>query len=76
MIDRALQIEDDGRYGLIAGNGRFPFLVLEGARREGIEPLEPDGNEGWFSGPERTLRVGFDEHDPHEVMYVEYEGSL
>lgn len=23
------------RYGLIAGNGRFPFLVLEGARREG-----------------------------------------
>ena len=25
------------RYGLIAGNGRFPFFVLEGARREGIE---------------------------------------
>ncbi|MBO0722739.1 MAG: UDP-2,3-diacylglucosamine diphosphatase LpxI [Blastocatellia bacterium] len=25
------------RYGLIAGNGRFPFLVLEGARAEGIE---------------------------------------
>ena len=25
------------RYGLIAGNGRFPFLVLEGARREGVE---------------------------------------
>jgi UDP-2,3-diacylglucosamine hydrolase len=25
------------KYGLIAGNGRFPFLVLEGARREGIE---------------------------------------
>ena len=24
------------RYGLIAGNGRFPFLVLEGARREGV----------------------------------------
>jgi DUF1009 family protein len=23
------------RYGLIAGNGRFPFLVLEGARRSG-----------------------------------------
>src|SRR5688572_22958390 len=23
------------RYGLIAGNGRFPFLVLEGARRAG-----------------------------------------
>ncbi len=25
------------RYGLIAGNGRFPFLVLEGARRDGVE---------------------------------------
>jgi hypothetical protein len=25
------------RYGLIAGNGRFPFLVLEGARRRGVE---------------------------------------
>jgi DUF1009 family protein len=24
------------RYGLIAGNGRFPFLVLEGARRMGV----------------------------------------
>ena len=25
------------RFGLIAGNGRFPFLVLEGARRAGVE---------------------------------------
>jgi DUF1009 family protein len=25
------------KYGLIAGNGRFPFLALEGARAEGIE---------------------------------------
>src|SRR5436190_582563 len=25
------------KYGLIAGNGRFPFLVLEGARTEGVE---------------------------------------
>ena len=24
------------RYGLIAGNGQFPFLVLEGARRQGV----------------------------------------
>ncbi|MGI8896933.1 MAG: LpxI family protein, partial [Pyrinomonadaceae bacterium] len=23
------------RYGLIAGNGKFPLLVLEGARRAG-----------------------------------------
>jgi DUF1009 family protein len=25
------------RYGLIAGNGRFPFLVLDGAREVGVE---------------------------------------
>jgi DUF1009 family protein len=25
------------KYGLIAGNGRFPFMVLEGARGEGVE---------------------------------------
>ncbi len=24
------------RYGLVAGNGRFPFLVLEGARKAGV----------------------------------------
>ncbi len=28
---------DQIQYGLIAGNGRFPFLVLEGARRHGVE---------------------------------------
>jgi UDP-2,3-diacylglucosamine hydrolase len=27
------------RYAIIAGNGRFPFLVLESARAEGIDPL-------------------------------------
>lgn len=25
------------QYGLIAGNGKFPFLVIEGARREGVQ---------------------------------------
>src|ERR1700760_4884322 len=25
------------RWGLIAGNGRFPFLVLEGARSQGVD---------------------------------------
>lgn len=25
------------QYGLIAGNGRFPFLVIDGARRAGVE---------------------------------------
>jgi UDP-2,3-diacylglucosamine hydrolase len=28
---------DTSGWGLIAGNGRFPFLVLEGARSQGIE---------------------------------------
>lgn len=27
------------QYAIIAGNGRFPFLVLEGAREQGIEPV-------------------------------------
>jgi UDP-2,3-diacylglucosamine hydrolase len=27
------------RYAIIAGNGRFPFLVLDAARAEGIDPL-------------------------------------
>src|ERR1051325_1378302 len=26
-----------GGWGLIAGNGRFPFLVIEGARSQGID---------------------------------------
>jgi DUF1009 family protein len=30
-------IENTTGWGLIAGNGRFPFLVLEGARSQGIE---------------------------------------
>jgi DUF1009 family protein len=28
---------NQGKWGLIAGNGRFPFLVLEGARSQGID---------------------------------------
>src|SRR4051794_32476638 len=30
-------VEPPKRWGLIAGNGRFPFLVLEAARSQGIE---------------------------------------
>ena len=30
-------MEPSSRYGLIAGNGKFPFLVLEAARSQGIE---------------------------------------
>jgi hypothetical protein len=32
-----MSFNSPSRYGLIAGNGRFPFLVLEGARAEGVE---------------------------------------
>lgn len=32
-------LHSDHRYAIIAGNGRFPFLVLESARRQGLEPL-------------------------------------
>src|SRR5713101_2095737 len=28
-----------GRLAIIAGNGRFPFLVLEAARDQGIDPM-------------------------------------
>ena len=30
-------MESSSRFGLIAGNGRFPFLVLEAARSQGID---------------------------------------
>jgi DUF1009 family protein len=30
-------VESSNRYGLIAGNGKFPFLVLQAARSQGID---------------------------------------
>ena len=32
-------IDHSDRYAIIAGNGHFPFLVLEAARDQGIDPL-------------------------------------
>ena len=32
-------LNSSGRYAIIAGNGHFPFLVLDAARDQGIEPL-------------------------------------
>src|SRR2546428_4187464 len=32
-------VVSSSKYGLIAGNGRFPFLVLEAARSQGIEMI-------------------------------------
>src|ERR1700739_1410264 len=34
---QAITGQSNAGWGLIAGNGRFPFLVLEGARSQGIE---------------------------------------
>ena len=31
--------DTSGRYAIIAGNGSFPFLVLDAARDQGIEPM-------------------------------------
>jgi DUF1009 family protein len=36
-VSAATAHPDAARWGLIAGNGRFPFLVLEGARSQNIE---------------------------------------
>src|SRR4029078_11123801 len=36
------------RYGLIAGNGKFPFLVLEAARSQGIAMVVAAGKEKTF----------------------------
>ncbi len=32
-------LNENGRLAIVAGNGRFPFLVLEAARDQGIDPL-------------------------------------
>ena len=52
------------KYGLIAGNGRFPFLVLEGARAEGVElsvaaiSEEADKNLSSFTSTIEFVSVG------------------
>jgi len=49
--------ESERRYGLIAGNGRFPFLVLEGARRRGIEMVVAAIREETSPEIERQARI-------------------
>jgi UDP-2,3-diacylglucosamine hydrolase len=39
LADQASGIAPLARYAVIAGNGHFPFLVLDAARDQGIEPL-------------------------------------
>ena len=45
-------------WGLIAGNGRFPFLVLEGARSQGIDMLA----EGWLNEVRRLMAGGLSDN--------------
>lgn len=45
------------RYGLIAGNGKFPFLVLEAARSQGIDMVVAAIKEETFPEIERHART-------------------
>jgi DUF1009 family protein len=49
--------DEPRRYGLIAGNGRFPFLVLEGARQHGVEMVVAAIREETSPEIERYARV-------------------
>lgn len=53
--DRATRIMEQ-QYGLIAGNGRFPFLVLEAAREQGIDVVVAAIKEETFPEIERYAR--------------------
>jgi DUF1009 family protein len=46
-------VESSNKYGLIAGNGKFPFLVLEAARSQGIEMVVAAIKEETFPEIER-----------------------
>jgi DUF1009 family protein len=46
-------VASSSRYGLIAGNGKFPFLVLEAARSQGIEMVVAAIKEETFPEIER-----------------------
>ncbi len=39
MTDSSVNSIPTGRFAVIAGSGRFPFLVLDAARDQGIDPL-------------------------------------
>ena len=50
-------MELSNRVGLIAGNGRFPFLVLEAARSQGIEMVVAAIREETFPEIEEQARI-------------------
>ena len=65
------------KYGLIAGNGRFPFLVLEGARAAGAEVAvaaikeEADPRVGELAGTVEWVSVG---HLGRLIKFFKREG--
>ena len=50
-------MESSSRYGLIAGNGKFPFLVLEAARSQGIDMVVAAIKEETFPEIEQHART-------------------
>jgi DUF1009 family protein len=50
-------VESPSKYGLIAGNGKFPFLVLEAARTRGIEMVVAAIKEETFPEIEQHART-------------------
>jgi DUF1009 family protein len=50
-------VESSSKYGLIAGNGKFPFLVLEAARSQGIEMVVAAIQEETFPEIEQHART-------------------
>jgi DUF1009 family protein len=50
-------VESSSRYGLIAGNGKFPFLVLEAARSQGIDMVVAAIKEETFPEIERHAKT-------------------
>jgi DUF1009 family protein len=50
-------VASPSRYGLIAGNGRFPFLVLEAARSQGIDMVVAAIKEETFPEIEKQART-------------------
>jgi DUF1009 family protein len=50
-------VVSSNRYGLIAGNGKFPFLVLEAARTQGIEMVVAAIKEETFPEIEQHART-------------------
>src|SRR5690349_6611988 len=50
-------VESPSKYGLIAGNGKFPFLALEAARSQGIEMVVAAIKEETFPDIEKHART-------------------